>query len=368
PERRGGTMLSAFLRWWVGELAGLIPARWRGPETGSAAIVVSLASLEAAAPEAVIAVQSRRGEEVLCRTLLDEAGAIAVRAILSRRRRPSRSILRLPGTALLEREVTLPLAAEWDPVAVIGNDLDRLTPFGREELVWTAETMGRDRARGRLFVRLSFVPRAVLAGSLPLLARLGLQPEAIEVALPDRPGAGGKADGGKADGGAFRRLPLDGRDHHDRQERRRLRLAGACVAVLAVAACVQPFVRQSLAERATAARIAALGPEVSEALALRGRIGNAADGADAIKALRTASGDPVRILAALTRILPDDTWLESLTLSHRQLAITGRSARAAHLIGLIAAAPLFRNPAFTAPVIRAPEGGDEFSIRAELAP
>ncbi|MGH7107068.1 MAG: PilN domain-containing protein, partial [Acetobacteraceae bacterium] len=64
----------------------------------------------------------------------------------------------------------------------------------------------------------------------------------------------------------------------------------------------------------------------------------------------------------------DDTWLESLTLSHRQLAITGRSARAAHLIGLIAAAPLFRNPAFTAPVIRAPEGGDEFSIRAELAP
>ena len=75
-----------------------------------------------------------------------------------------------------------------------------------------------------------------------------------------------------------------------------------------------------------------------------------------------------RYLAALTGILPDDTYLESLTLQHRRLAVTGRSARAARLIGLLAANPVIRNPAFAAPVTRAPEGGDEFAIRAEVGP
>ncbi len=356
-------MLGRFLGWWVRQLAGLIPAGWRSPETGGAETVISLGLDDAAAPEAVIAVQSRRGEEVLCRAALDEAGVAAARVLLERRRRPARTVLRLPGAALLEREVALPLAAEWDLLAVVGNDLDRLTPFRPEELVWTAEAIGRDRARGRLLLRLSFVPRALFAAWLPVLARVGLVPEQIEVARPN-----GRGTTGKAERRAYLRLALDRREGAERQERRRLRLAAACVCVLALSAVVLPFVRQSLAERALSVRMAALRPQVAEVLALRSRIGSAAEGADAISALRAAIGDPLQALAILTRILPDDTWLESFTLSHRQLAITGRSARAARLIGLIAADPLLRDPAFTAAVTRAPEGGDEFSIHAELAP
>lgn len=356
-------MLRRFLGWWLRQLAELIPAGWRGQEIGGAETVVSVDFGDAARPEALIAVQSRRGEDALCRAALDEAGIAAARAELARRRRPGRTVLRLPGAALLEREVALPLAAEWYPSAVIGNDLDRLTPFRREELVWTTETIERDRGRGRLLVRLSFVPRALFAGWLPALARMGLVPEQIEVALPN-----GRGRGEKADRGAFLRLPLDRHEGAERRERRRLRFAVSCVAVLAAAAVVLPFIRQSLAERAVGARIAALRPDVTEVLALRSRIGSAAEGADAISALRVASGDPLQALAALTRVLPDDTWLESFTFLHRQLAMTGRSARAARLIGLIAADPLLRDPTFTAPVTRAPEGGDEFSIHTELAP
>lgn len=355
-------MLNRFLAWWARQLAEFVPVGWRGAESGGAATVISLSSTDTPKLQAVIAVRSRRAQEVLCTGSLDESGMGALGAALARRRRPSRTVLRLPRATLLQREVVLPLAAEWDPLAVIGNDLDRLTPFRREELVWTAETVARDRDRGRLVLSLSFIPRALMANALAQLARLGLRPEEIEVALP---GAGDAPE--NRDSGTLLRLALDGHEDRNRKYRRRLKWALCTVGALAIAAIVVPFVRQSLVARALSDRIAALGPSVSEVLALRGRIGSAAEGADAIHALRVASGDPLQALAALTRTLPDDTWLESVTFSHRQLAITGRSLKAARLIGLIAADSSFRNPAFTAPVIRAPEGGDEFTIHAEWA-
>ena len=80
----------------------------------------------------------------------------------------------------------------------------------------------------------------------------------------------------------------------------------------------------------------------------------------------------LRAIAALTEILPDDTWLTELTLRQRKLTMAGRSAGAARLIGLLSADPTIRDAAFAAPVTRAEgtraeSGGvDAFSIRAEL--
>ena len=75
----------------------------------------------------------------------------------------------------------------------------------------------------------------------------------------------------------------------------------------------------------------------------------------------------LRTIAALTEILPDDTWLTELTLRQRKLTMAGRSAGAARLIGLLSADPTIRDAAFVAPVTRADSGGvDVFSIRAEV--
>ena len=76
---------------------------------------------------------------------------------------------------------------------------------------------------------------------------------------------------------------------------------------------------------------------------------------------------PPRSIAAITDILPDDTWLTELTLRQRKLGMAGRSAGAARLIGLLSADPTIGDATFAAPVTRANQGGvDAFSIRAEL--
>ena len=80
-------------------------------------------------------------------------------------------------------------------------------------------------------------------------------------------------------------------------------------------------------------------------------------------------GDPLRVLADLTDILPDDTSLIELSLRDRALSIAGQSAAAARLIPALAADPAIRNPAFAAPVTRNELSGiEDFSIRAEVAP
>ena len=347
-------MPSEFFSWWIRQLSELLPARLRRAADGSAVTRVSL--LGGAIPAIEIAAVGRRGALTLCHAALDEAGLAQARAALAGKRRPAPVVLRLPEAALLEREVVLPLAAERDPEAVLGYEMDRLTPFRAAEIVWQASALKRDRARNRLSLRLSLVPRSLLAPALAPLARIGLAPDFVEAPAP---------------GGGWRRIALAAAGA-GRTDRRILRLAAALVFLLAMIAAGLPFARQSFAERAVAARIAALRPRVAEVLALHERAGSEAGGSDAIAGLAARVGNPLAVLAALTDILPDDTYLESLTLSDRRLAMTGRSAAAARLIALLAANPLFRNPAFAAPVTRVPDegagGADEFAIRADVAP
>jgi general secretion pathway protein L len=141
---------------------------------------------------------------------------------------------------------------------------------------------------------------------------------------------------------------------------------GVC-ALLAVAAIALPFVRQSFEFSALDERIEAIRPQVAEAEKLRKAIAGSAATADAITAAHNQVGAPLQTIAVLTEVLPDDTYLTSLSLRQRKLSIAGRSAAAAKLIGAMAAHPLIRNPAFVAPVIRdETNGGQMFSIRSDL--
>ena len=190
-------MLKALLSWWLRQLAGALPARWRDAGDDGAATVVSLGTTAGAPGVAEIALRARRGSTHLCRIVLDDAGVATARAALAGRRRPAPVVLRLPQAALLEREVVLPLAAERDPEAVLGFEMDRLTPFRAADVVWQASGFRRDRARQLLSLRLSLLPRSLFADALPVLASLGLVPAAVEVPGPATP-----------DGAGWRRLAL----------------------------------------------------------------------------------------------------------------------------------------------------------------
>ena len=75
----------------------------------------------------------------------------------------------------------------------------------------------------------------------------------------------------------------------------------------------------------------------------------------------------VRILAELTRLLPDSAWVSDLSSKGDQLTITGFAASAADLIQPIDASPLFSAPEFSSPVTKVPgQTGERFTITAKV--
>ena len=107
----------------------------------------------------------------------------------------------------------------------------------------------------------------------------------------------------------------------------------------------------------------------AEADRLRSEITRLAGSADFVEKERDKVGEPLAVLAAATRILPDDSYLTELQLKQRKLTMSGRSAAAAPLIGAMAADSMFRNPTFAAPVTRIESLRQEiFTIVTEIAP
>ncbi len=349
-------MWGELLTWWAERMRELVPSRLRSGATPQDALLVTLSAPAGGdTPEADFGLRRRGREAPLGRFRLEPAALAGLPAAL--RKRPRRVVLRPPPGALLEREVVLPLAARRDPGGVLRYELDRLTPFAPEEVFWTWRQEGFDAARGTLRLRVSLLPKAALQAPMEALRRAGLPPVGLEAAGP---------------GGEARAIPMAeavGAPSRRREawRRRGLAAAGTACAGLAVAAVALPFVLQSLALAAADRHVEALRPRVAEAEALRRQIAEAKGGQDAFAAERARVGDALRAIAALTEILPDDTWLTELTLRQRKLIMAGRSAGAARLIGLLSADPTIRDAAFVAPVTRAESGGvDVFSIRAEL--
>ncbi len=345
-------MLNEFLHWWAQQLKAAVPARLvqsgAGADARGLAVVVHLPS----GPPSVDILARRKGrDEALGHFTLDPQGIAALRASVAGQ--GPAAVLRLPPELLLEQQAVLPIAADRDPERVLQYEMDRITPFTADELFWTWSVERRDRAQGRLYLRLLLVPKARLAPVLGVLREAGLRPAALEAMDPVGPA---------------RRIALD-RAQPARWRRRALVAAAAACAVLAVAAVAVPFGVQSIQGNRVEQQIATLRPQVDQAEALRRRILSSTAGTDVFEQQRGRVGDALQTLATLTDVLPDDTFLNELTLRARVLTISGQSAGAARLIAALAAERSIRNPAFAAPVTRN-EGthSEGFSIRAEVAP
>jgi general secretion pathway protein L len=262
-------------------------------------------------------------------------------------------VLRPPAGWALEREVVLPAAAAEDLGRVLAYEMDRFTPFRSEDVIWDFELLARDRRSGMLRARLSVVPRAGLGELLSLLERIGT-PAAFVECQPAN--------------GISRFLRIEqARTPRQRWQRKAHLLMGWSCLVLALAVITTPFVRQFLARARVEDRIAALQPQVARAESLRSRIAKAASGNEAIAGEEAREGNALEIMAVLTQLLPDDSYLTSLVLRDGTLTMEGQSAAATKLITALANTSLFTEPAFMAPVTRTERGMDIFALSAKIA-
>jgi general secretion pathway protein L len=328
-------MLADFIAWWIARIAELLPASWTRGAAGTADAVVVKASQNGE----ITALYRRKGRT-------DFIGLGAAARLAARKS----VVLRPAPGMVLEKHYTVPAAPRRDLDQMLRHDLSRVTPFPAQALFWRWDGRPKPADRSRMDIVLTMVPKMAVAAALETLANAGIVPGVLEVDA----------------GGQRRLLPMAERDAGQSMLLRGL--AWGCSG-LAVVALVLPFVLQALDLHTVNRAIADLQPAVVQVEALRRGIdaGNAGRAVMAREAERTA--DALQVLATLTRILPDDTFLTDFALRDRHFTISGRSASAPRLITGLSADPTIRNASFAAPVTRIEGAGtDAFSIGGDIAP
>nr|WP_294529033.1 PilN domain-containing protein [uncultured Rhodopila sp.] len=327
-------MLAEFLAWWGARIAELLPASL----TNAAAVADGIV-IDAGATDTVMAWQRRKGREEPIG--LGVAGRLAARKTV---------LLRPAAGMVLEKRYAVPTAPRNDLDQMLRHDLARITPFPASALFWRWDGRPKPGDRTRTDIVLTMVPKAALAAALESLAAAGIVPRYLEI----------------DSGGQRRLLPLA--EHAAARSRLLPALAWLCGG-LAVAAVVLPFLLQALALRGTNAEIAALQPAVARVEALRRGLNDGNAGREVLTREQERTADVLQVLATLTRILPDDSFLTDFALRDRHFTISGRSASAPGLITGLSAEPSIHDAAFAAPVTRI-EGAtaDVFTIGAEVRP
>jgi general secretion pathway protein L len=335
-----------FFNWWGRQMADLLlPVTARFVARVPDALLIML---DPALPGHVRLLH-RRGARVIPDKTIPASGDTETWRRALGRGRGELVVLALAAPLLLRR-VVLPLAAEPNLDRVLGYEMDRLTPFAAADVFYTHKVLTRDRSKGQVCAELAVIPRTWVGDLVDRLTDAGASPAWLEAPGPD---------------GIPRQIPLS-HEAPARAARGLTRLGWIVCAVLAAAIVAVPPIRQSMALGEVEAQIELLRPRVEQAEALRTRIAANTSGAGQIAAARRDATAVLRILALLTDLLPDDTWLTGLRLNGHKATLEGVSATATKLIGALAAEPTLKNPAFAAPVVRSPSGADIFTIQAEF--
>jgi general secretion pathway protein L len=265
--------------------------------------------------------------------------------------------LRLPARWGLCRTLDLPLAAETNLAEVIGFELDRYTPFRAEQACFCHRIIARDPGAQRLSVEITVVPKPVLDGALRMADDLGWVPERVDVVDANQ-------NLGHSDNLLSAVAPAA------RRGRTRATIGLAIIAAaLTVAAVAIPFVAAERRASAMTEDLAEVEKQAQTAIALQKEIATLSDGQDFLVARKRQARTASSLLADVTHLLPDNTWLSELRINGQDIELIGITASASALIGILEQSGLFRDTTFRSPVVPDPSSGRErFGIGAHIVP
>jgi general secretion pathway protein L len=268
-----------------------------------------------------------------------ESGKVDIRALraLAEKCGPSHDItLLLPAEAALRPRLSLPNAGRKAIRGALAYEIERISPIPPAGLYYDYAVTGQTGNLADLELRL--VKRDGIDSHVTACQAAGLAVAKIEFEDDSQP-----AD--------WRNFPVD-RDAHLRRFIKRHRRIGliALATLLFVGVLGATYERQSEKLDAAIAASADAGLRAARIEKIQQKIAAASHDLR-IPAEQKHQPLMVAILAELTQVLPDGTWINELTFDGKTIRITGSSTAAADLIGLIDRSPKFANARFEAPLI-----------------
>jgi general secretion pathway protein L len=347
--------LAAFWRWWMGELAQLLPERLaRGSRLPLLAFdggdVVLAEPRAAAGPNARVAAATLEPAQARAalRRILENAGETRGRARL-----------RLAREQVLVRRVSMPAATEENLAQVLAFEMDRLTPFRADDVYFDHRVVSRDSGAGQLLVEVAVAPREVVDAAVARMGELGVNVQGVAV--------------GDEGGAALDLLPSERRGERETSNERLVRNALALAVVLLLAlALLLPAWQKREAIVAMHPVIAKARQEAESSDALARSLEREVADYNFMQAKRHAPS-ALAYLEDVSRLLPDNTWVQQFELRNagkgREVQITGETTSSSKLIEILEQSQLLQNSAPRGSVTRGSQPGTErFMIVAEARP
>jgi len=351
-----GILRNAF-GWWTGELAGLVPAALRrrlGSMRGQLYLM-----LDGERMDLIYDAAGRR--EVLARLPRPEADRDSARRALSalryRRREAAAPVtLCIPADDALRHTITLPQAAAGNLAQVVSFELDRQTPFNREDIYFSHRLVKRDPEARQLLVELTVVPRAVVSNALQIATDLGLQVEAVRVS--------GEEGSTEASPNV---LPEAARRKTPRLAGRALAGLAGLTVLLGIAALAIPFYQVEKEADELTQEVAQAKQKADASLRLQHEIDAAVQDRGSLVERKRQTVPVSDVLRNLTELLPDDTWLITLEISGTEVRLSGYSTSATEILRILDRSTAFSNAAFRASLTQdARLNREQFNIVAQV--
>lgn len=341
---------SRFFSWWRDALSSWLPARWRA----LFGLAAERLLLVPQAGEVQLLKAGPAGLDPLAALPLPVTPAELDAVLESRLASLPRWSL-LPAVQVLRRPLLLPAAAAERLREVVGFEIDRQTPFTAEAVYFDARIVGR-RADGQLEAELVVVRRQGVDRALESLGPIAQGLAGLDVA-----GADGQPLGVNLLPPALRMRRAS--------PARTWNLIAVVVALLAlVFAGWQVLSNRRAAADGFAAEVERSAAQARGVAAQRQQLVDLVEGARFLQAQRAARPTTVEILDELTRLLPDNTYLEKVSVEGDRLLLIGLSPEAPGLVKVLEGSKLWTSPALTGALqMDRRTRLDRFSMTAQLA-
>lgn len=319
-----------FFTWWTAELSSFLPAlarEWfleRRDQLLIQRVEAGWALRRSDAPEVV-------------ETIAADAAPEEMRALAERMQKSGENladlVTLLPRGEMLERHLTLPMAAEENLAQVIGFELDRQTPFRVDQVRYDFRIARRDAAAKLLHVEVLLAPRGKADALVQPLTVAGLSLHALD---------GDNGNNGRL---GFNLLPVEARATRVNSTLRLNLILGAVCLILLGLVMQQSLTARESALEALQVAVDKVKIDARQTAKLGSTLKEAVEGANFLASHKKEHAVAIDIVRELTQKLPKHTSLVRLSINRGEVQIQGNSQEAASLIAILQQSVTIQSPA-----------------------
>ena len=343
-----------FFSWWLAELAAMLPAS--KPMAGKN--IQRGLTIYMGDKSSRLQWEERNVEESLPGKFSSEQALEKYQRAIERDKKLAVKAcsIELPAKKILRREISLPSSTEENLQNVVSFEMDRYTPFARDDVYFDVKVKKRRQQEQKIDVVLSVIKKSVLDEAIKFAA-------ASEISIL---GTFAVIDDDQIENFAF----IKDQQHSSakRAPSNLNKYLAILTLVLTVVALILPIAKNYLQAEQYNNELAEIQEQVNQVRQLQTRYKAIKQDVDFIDQQTSHSMQALDLLDELSRIVPDDTFLSRLVLEAASIVrVRGSSAAASKLISIIDSSDKFVDVRFVAPVTQNNKTGKEnFTIEFQL--